>query len=463
VGLARAFDPVANSAVVGAELFAAELGLPRGPLVFSGHQAIFWHPGVLVKRFAATTVAAKLGAHAVWLVVDQDATEAARIELPSVTPDGTRSSTALTLPRALRGSVVVEATPSAARPTLLAADAASLDAPPSLTLAAREAIAVLSGVLNTLGPRTSQAVQVSDAIEALLAPVCEGTPPISRVFASDLPRTTLFRELCRRMLADPVACTRAYNQAVREHPGADLRPLECGPGRVELPLWKLGPASRGSPRERVLASELEGLLGSSAAAGRLPALLPRALLMTAMVRLAGARIFIHGLGGEKYDPAMERWLSLWLADVPGLRLAPACIASANLYLDLEGSAPATTQRARNAEIQRLRRVQYDPLASADGDLEAEKRRALAEIQSHPRRSEARRAAYLRLTSVIERHRAAHAMDLEAARAGLARLLETGKPAGVPDVDPALRRDWPFFLYSMEALRALRASVDRALG
>ncbi len=460
--LARGFDRRPNDGVPGVSTFAAELGLPPGPLVFSGHQATFWHPGVLAKRFAATALAAKLGAHAVWLVVDQDATEAARLDLPSITPDGTRSSITLTLPRAVRGVVLVKATPSVARPSLLPADAASLDGTSNLARAARGALSDLLRVLNAVGPQKSQAVQVTDAIEALLAPVREGAPPISRVFASDLPRTTLFRELCRRMLHDPAACTRAYNQAVREHPDAALRPLECAGSRVELPLWKLGPASRGSPRERVMASDLAALT-QAPGAGSAPTLLPRALLMTAMVRMAGACVFIHGLGGEKYDPATERWLALWLTDVPGLRLAPACIASASLYLDVEGAAPATTVRARNAAIQRLRRVGYDPLAAADSALDAQKRAALAEIQSHPRRSPARRAAYLRLTHVIQQHRALHADDVEAARAQRALLLEAGQREGVPEIDPAHRRDWPFFLYPAAALLALRERVTRAIG
>lgn len=469
--LAAAFHRAPQSTIAGANSFSSELGLPSGSLVYSGHQATFWHPGILAKRFAASAVAAKLGqdAHAVWLVVDQDATDATRLDLPCTTPDGVRSSLVHVLtPRdgmsgkmeiAGRTGTITLLTPALARPALTPPNPESLSAISSLAPSTRASLDAFSRAIAAASSATSQAVQVSDAIDALLESVAA---PAHRILASDLSRTTLFRELCRRMLADPAACTRAYNQAVAEHPDAGLRPLECAAARIELPLWKLGATKRGTPRERVLASELAPLL-EVPASSLIPVLLPRALLMTAMVRLASACIFIHGLGGEKYDPATERWLALWLTDLPKLRLAPAVIATASLYLKQEGTPPAATQRARNIDIQKLRRVRYDPHMSHDAALEQAKQAALAEIESHPRRSPQRRAAYIRLTQIIEQHRTAHAADVARAEASLIEIISRAADPHIIDTDPALRRDWPFFLYPDEDLLALRGRVEAAIG
>ncbi len=450
--------------IAGADSFARDLGLPSGPLVFSGHQATFWHPGILAKLFASTAVTAKIGseASAVWLVVDQDATDAARIELPATTPEGVRSSTVHTLSSDLRGAIVTDATPSLARPRLVPPTSAGIAAIASLAISTRASLEALANAIAKVGASASQSLQVSMATDTLLAPVLGQVPPTRRLLASGLSRTTLFRELCRRMLADPAACTHAYNQAASEYPDAGLRPLECAGTRVELPLWKLGSAKRGTPRERVLASELEALL-SAPDAGAIPTLLPRALLMTALVRLAGACLFIHGLGGEKYDPATERWLALWLTDVPSLKLAPATIATASLYLKQDGTPPAQTQHARNVEIQRLRRVRYDPLSVHDESLDQAKHAVLAEIEAHPRRSPQRREAYIRLTHIIEQHRTAHTADVLRAEAARHQLLARTSEANIPDIDPALRRDWPFCLYPTEALIDLRDRVYNAIG
>jgi hypothetical protein len=53
--------------------FRRELGLPTGkPLIMTGHQAEFWHTGILAKYLAADAAAGALGADVAWLVVDQD-------------------------------------------------------------------------------------------------------------------------------------------------------------------------------------------------------------------------------------------------------------------------------------------------------------------------------------------------------------------------------------------------------
>ncbi|HQL54474.1 MAG TPA: hypothetical protein PLQ87_07185, partial [Phycisphaerae bacterium] len=67
----------------------AELGL-SGPLILTGHQAEFFHAGVLAKTIAAHALAARLGAQAAFLTVDSDVPKTAQLALPQTTSRGLR-------------------------------------------------------------------------------------------------------------------------------------------------------------------------------------------------------------------------------------------------------------------------------------------------------------------------------------------------------------------------------------
>jgi hypothetical protein len=53
--------------------------------------------------------------------------------------------------------------------------------------------------------------------------------------------------------------------------------------------------------------------------------------------------------------------------------------------------------------------------------------------------------------------------VQLAEAARHQLLARTSEANIPDIDPALRRDWPFFLYPTEALNDLRDRVYSAIG
>ena len=61
----------------------AALDLPAsGPIVAGGHQPVPWHPGILAKRIAVTTLARRTGAVAIDVVIDQHAGDFGLIEVP---------------------------------------------------------------------------------------------------------------------------------------------------------------------------------------------------------------------------------------------------------------------------------------------------------------------------------------------------------------------------------------------
>lgn len=354
----------------------------------------------------------------------------------------------------------------------------------------------------------SQAHQVAEAVDDLRCRAFgdEPAPPSAgerrRLFASDLISTSLWRALLAHWRRDPVPAVQAYNRAVRAAPEAGVAALALpratsDAGRaadaddgaasaatrnassVELPLWVIEPVDRDGPlddqaaagwrRRRATWRDLLDLVEADGS-GRLNApalargvvLVPRALLMTGLVRFAVCDLFIHGMGGGVYDRIAERWFADpqagWSgpdgkAGGPPATLAPMTVVSATLWLPFDDSPPATEAAWRQA-AQRARYLQFNldrvlDLASA----RAEKQRLLAEMEAMPRRSIARRRAYEAIQTLNERLRDAHApvlADAERATDDLARRL----------AERTIRetRTWPFPIYPRQALLELRDAI-----
>ena len=75
-----------------ARALAVSVGAPietRGPVFFRGHQAAFWHPGILAKLFAANAAARAVRRKVTrWIVVDQDDNDPWRVRYPVRKADG---------------------------------------------------------------------------------------------------------------------------------------------------------------------------------------------------------------------------------------------------------------------------------------------------------------------------------------------------------------------------------------
>ena len=420
--------------------FRSQLGLPTGrPIIMTGHQAAFWHPGILAKYLAADAIARTRCGSAAWLVVDQDDPPANTIvAYPVLGPGGVlrRATWDVAAGAPVRPSGIDFVDAGLAR--IADAWAAHADATPARRVAA--------------------------ALADLMSPLI---PPAPTIFATDLCRTQLFGVFVETMAANPETCALAYNAAAAAHPSAGIRPLLADPvqDRFELPLWSMRdatvrerddaptgtlPHGRVSYRNRVYAEDLP----------RTPrdVLAPRALLMTAMMRLAGCDLFIHGTGGggdgahEGYDRVTEAWLAAWRPKGFEGNLAPVRTVTATRLLPLPGGeAPSTGDVA--VASWRAHRARHDPALLGDHAAAAEKSALLDRIAAAPRRSAARREAFLQMHAALERSRHAHAdamhrFDEDAARA---RAL-----AGNADI--LADRTWAFPLYPPSMLERLRDEI-----
>ncbi len=424
--------------------FRGQMGLPTDrPVVMTGHQAEFWHPGILAKYLAADAFAAAGGEQApgvAFLVVDQDRPERTVVRYPVVEARGNLGV------REIAYGIGGDPPPPGPGAT-----------PPFV----RDGLRRIGEALAAHAGEPTVACRVAFATRDLMAPLLTERGRSARVlFASGLHRADLFGELVERMGREPERCIHAYNAAALAHPGAGIRALVADEvqDRWELPLWRLPP---GSPRSHVYAEDLPGIPREELA--------PKALFMTGLLRLAGCDLFIHGLGGGGgdagggYDAITDAWLTAWLGEEAVAALAPVTVVTATRYLPLESAAsPAPTPAPTLAPAEAARAVwrahhaRHIPAELGLDGLDEQRRSLVGQIAAADRRT--RHRLYRDLHHLLDRYRAEHSEELAA-------LAERAESERARLGDPAILHDrtWAFPLYPAGMLDELREGIRRALG
>ncbi|TVQ51970.1 MAG: hypothetical protein EA377_11230 [Phycisphaerales bacterium] len=436
-----------------------ELGLATDrPIIATGHQTLLWHPGILAKYLAVDLAAAQSGCATANLVVDQHVGSFASLDVPiRLRRGGLRSRTIELAP--VRDDVPMGLHESF-EPRI---NVKSLPfAHPSVEAGMMRIVDAVQSNRNS----PNAALQMAGALAALMS---RWVAPMPNVTASALGETSLARALMQHMMDDPHAMAHAYNEAVRAFPDAGIPPLLVRDDYVEVPLWRLRPDGR---RMRAYDNDLHGVLdtessglarsahvmpdaaehhttaGQAKETGTVPILLPRALFMTALVRLGMCDLFVHGTGGAIYDRAMERWIRNWL----GVKVAPVAVVTATVRLPLEViSAEINVDSA----WKNLRRVQHDPDASGDEAPSAMKRTWLKRIEREPRRSAERRQAFFDMHRDLAARREEASSRVDKAREAYDRARCARDDAAIAE-----RRDWPFPLYPDAMIDDLRDTIAR---
>lgn len=405
-------------------------------VVRTGHQAWFWHAGILAKYLAAGAcvaglAAAGVAARAAHVVVDQDISDPWAVALPAEGGERVRV-------RLGPGSPV--GVPAGMMPALTN-PACDRDLSGVRVLeSARIGLGAIIGALARERAAPSAAAQVAGALRRLMSPWVR----LPRaVCATGLSRESWFAALVGEMVRDARACVHAYNNAAMMYPRARIRPLACDGTRVELPLWKLTP---GGVRRSVYAGEVSQIGAEHLA--------PRALMLTASLRLAETDLFVHGLGGGVYERVTDAWMGAWR---PGWRLAPCVVASATVHMPMEAvGLPRPEEIARAAW--RAHRLRHDPAMAGDDELAAQKRAVLGEIERCKAKGDDSRALYRRMHALLAEHRAQHGEALSAADAAAARLALNAERAGV-----VYDRTWAFPLLPAGTVGVLRGEILREFG
>ncbi len=286
-------------------------------IIAVGHQPEFVHPGVWAKQVAARALAERAGAVAMDLVVDNDAPRSPALRVPACRPGGLLGLQEIPFTTAPVGSAYEGRSPlrvervAEIRQELAGALGQKLD--DSLMPS------YLAGLAEWTGP--------GDAVDQHL----HGRSRIDAGLGVDLPAYRVSKVVGGPFIADLLLDARrfaaAYNESLTEYrreqevrsPDRPLPNLGRSHGRIETALWVYQPLQRRrrlwiEPQgNRIRCYADESAIGEfdgsalardfdTAVASLRPWVIrPRALTLTLWARLLACDLFVHGIGGAKYD------------------------------------------------------------------------------------------------------------------------------------------------------------------
>jgi hypothetical protein len=407
-----------------------------GPLLLAGHQPELSHPGVWVKHFALHGYARKLGGIPLNLVVDND----------------TLKSTSLRFP------VLAGRDPAAVRLEAVPFDRFDREEPyesrrvhdPELfcTFADRAAPLWRGWRFEPLLPRVWEDV-VAHPAETTGERFAAVRRKWERAWGchnlelpvSHLAGTRAFAWFVTHILADLPRFRSVYNTAVREYRSAHGIKSSSHPvpdlGDGEAPFW--GPAGPDGRRGRLMTP-------ANASPARLR---PRALTLTLFARVCLGDLFVHGIGGGKYDEVTDAIIR----DYFGIEPPAYQVLSATLRLPLP-TFPTTSGDVA-ALARRERDLYWNPQRHLTGP-EAERPEVRELIRRHDELAAAeppdragRRRRFRELREIGGRLRALLQPQLAEARGDLERARREAAANAM-----LTRRDFAWVLYPEETLRPL---------
>lgn len=369
-----------------------ELPPPRAadaPLIMAGHQPTLFHAGVWFKNFVLDHVARRHDATAVNLLIDNDVAQQAAIRVPTGSVSAPRIQT-VAYDRAQPG------VPFEACRLLDPAQFASFGQRVAETVAPFSP----DPLIKQLWPLAKQAARGARPVNLCLAEARHRLEHQWGLETLEVPLSTLcqqpaFLRFMAHMLAHAERFRCVHNAALDEyrrvnrvrsktHPVPALAAQE---GWLETPFWiwtqdhpqrralfvrQAGPQSELSDRQGLTLNNVPLQIDSSgdAAVDYLAeqnrqgiVLRPRALMTTLFARLFLSDLFIHGIGGAKYDQLTDAVLERFFS-----RKAPDFLvvtATAHLPIPREqvsvDDLRALRQRAREFRFHPERHVELTPL------------------------------------------------------------------------------------------------------
>jgi hypothetical protein len=449
------------------------VGCDDRPIIVTGHQPAFIHPGVWAKHIVSMRLARALDGVALNLVVDNDAPQGTTLAVPGLEHSRVvlRNVSYAALPAGLAYEQLGRLTPEeVARFDRAIRDAMGDRYETSQMPVLIEALADVGNI----GDGVDQSVAARRAVEARLG-VSVDDRRVSRMWWSPL---------LLDMLHQAERLSRSYNAAlawyrkefrVRGHQ-RPIPDLAVRGAEWELPVWAY---RSGEPRRRLFVAQQGGSvrlladreeigvfamddlrafdeLISPLAGPRSWRLRPRALTLTIWARLFLADLFIHGIGGAKYD----RISDAIIAEYYGIRPPEMACVSATLLLDLPRSSatPGTIRGLRRS----LRDLEWNPQRSLPPGLELTEwvnqreqavRRGTELRDADPQNRPARRGTFLEVRDLNRRLAATRSNEVADRRAELSQALD-----GLDQNRIAEGREYFFGLYDRAALEKLLAAL-----
>lgn len=381
---------------------------PAAPIVMAGHQPEIFHPGVWFKNFALSAIGRRASATAINLVVDNDQNRSSGIRVPS----------------RIDGRVTWQNIPLDTAPGGIPFEQQRItDRGVFDSFAERVRVAVAGIVPNPMVDRLwPHAIAAADRCGNMACTLAQARHSLEaelglqtlEVPLSVVCRGRAFAAFALSLLGQLPRLQRCYNDAVADyrrahhirstgHPVPDLAEHD---NWLEAPFWLYSDAA---PQRRPLWAKQQGdallltdrarvqitvdvSLENPAAADQLleacrrsdVKLRPRALSTTMFSRLLLSDLFLHGIGGGKYDQLTDRIIELFF----GVRAPVFSVLSATLRLP-EAPSQSGVEEVRRIR-QQLRQVRFGPerVASAEelpAELVEKKQRLLSAIPPRGRK------------------------------------------------------------------------------
>lgn len=449
---------------------------PSALAIVTGHQPEFIHAGVWVKHLVASRLAEATGGEAINLVVDNDAPKKTSLKIPIEEGNGTSLQDILTA--TARAGFAYEQLPPMT-PAQIQAFAETAQT----ALANRYEESMMPIYIDALRERTRAKDWVDQHVAARAA--------VDRRLGAHLTDIRVSEVWCSALLVDMLAHARefaaAYNAALATYraennvrsPDRPIPNLAIAGDRIEVALWTY---REGEPRRRVFVrgcgrGEIE-LFAGEQRMGRIPEsdldcrearagtirsledwkLRPRALTLTLWARLLLADLFIHGIGGAKYDRITDSIIETYYGlPAPGMACASATL---RLFENDERNPEAEIRKIK----QTLRDLRWNPQRHIGepshpdiAPLIAERRRAVNRATSiaenAPNDRAARRKSFVRIRAIT----AKLAEHLEPRRDALEQELESARRAR-RDHDLRNSREYFFAFAPKTALERLTAEI-----
>jgi len=361
------------------------------PVIACGHQPAFVHPGVWAKYVTVHHVADRLGIQGLDLVADNDTPHSLLIQVPIIQPDTLLALREVGLGHAPAGAAYEGQRPCS-KPEIEEARQALGD-----LLGERFADSAIGDFLDGM----SQVTDAPDLVQQHLA----GRAGIDAPLEAGLQQVRVSQAFGGPFVADlllnPDRFVAAYNDALADYrrqqrvrsPQRPLPDLGQAGERIETALWIYQPLER---RRRLWVSHEGGavhLYADQTLAGTLSArelrsdpdaalatlrpwvIRPRALTLTLWARLLVCDLFVHGVGGAKYDRITDSILRQYYRCEP----PPFACVSATLRLPLPRQAASAGKLA--AALRQARDLRFNPdryLLDAPAALLAERSQLIGE-------------------------------------------------------------------------------------
>lgn len=430
---------------------------PNGPIIASGHQPIALHPGLMLKQFALAKQANRLNAAPLFFSVDSD--EFKGDTVPALVIDGlVRRVDHLLFPQ--DGKVIFEsATVEHPEKTMERFEnlrqlfSHPLLSRPQGALAAF--IEQLKAVDLISGDYTARQIMMRSAwrkgiegglMELAVSRIC-GHAPFLKFTADIIGRIGEFKTIYNGALA---RYRKEHKLRYAVNPFPDLAEHS---GLVETPFWVI----KGKSREKLFARQpdkgpplvftqqgdhwpLSGL-GSGAAGTHIR---PRAIVLSIYLRLFVCDLFIHGVGGAKYDIITDRIIEKFYGVKPPGR---ACVTG-TVWPDIDIDDSGADIEKIETEIRKIEQhpETFGEHGEAFGKLAAEKKE-LVELIQKP--GSDRKIIGIRISKLNKEMGAI----LAPVKKGLSEKLK-GLKSKEDERQVAQARDYPYFYFQPEHIASL---------